>query len=354
MSIDNNPIVSILLISNGTISVLAQLIMLRFLLNKKTKSVIVIQVIALVATNCINSMCYCYLGMYNLLDMKYRKFNFTTPQFCMLTIPNYQIATISARQSPMIILCIAIVQLRNACFIKCSTKRPLLKTIILLCGICMLNICISGIVTYYSIHGSAGQRKISTKCVFNEVFPFEVILSDGATILLLNCLSVLFCISAVLIIRSKFSSYHVIREIQSIRQKAILKRLKITTSSQLLHSSFLVSCTVAEFLLRPSSSTIYYFWSISPLFTAVNTVIYTNQVVAVMDHIKEIYCNFEKWLNCLYNSLFHSFLLHQLRQRIFLISLTLLLPFKIKLFQTRENLINHNAKSMALFSFKQH
>ncbi|KRX44103.1 hypothetical protein T05_4530 [Trichinella murrelli] len=49
MSTSNNNIASILFISNGAISAIVQLIMLYFLLNKKTKSVIVILIIDMTA-----------------------------------------------------------------------------------------------------------------------------------------------------------------------------------------------------------------------------------------------------------------------------------------------------------------
>ncbi|KRY20401.1 hypothetical protein T12_16461, partial [Trichinella patagoniensis] len=318
MSTSNNNIASILFISNGAISAIVQLIMLYFLLNKKTKSVIVILIIelfllktfalivlALVATNCVNAISFCFIGIFNVVPLNQHGANFTTPQNCFLLKPYYVLETISTKQSPMIIFCIAVVQLKNACFIKCSIKKPLLKTINVLCGICLLNICLTGITTYYSIHGSGAQSQISSICFYNEMFPYKIILSDGIAVILLNSLSVLFGISAVLIIRSKFSSSDVIREIQSIRQKAILKRMKITTSSQLLHSCYLTSCIVVEHLSN-ASIVIMYFWTIYPFFTTINTVIYTNQVIAVMDQIKEICNNFKKWLNNLYNSLFHS------------------------------------------------
>ncbi|KRZ02244.1 hypothetical protein T11_15879, partial [Trichinella zimbabwensis] len=97
----------------------------------------------------------------------------------------------------------------NRSVVKCQ----LLMSIILLCGICLLNICLTGTTTYYSTRGNAGQRSISTVCVITEVFPFEIILIDSITILLLSSLSMLLCISAVLLIHSKFSSSDVIREI---------------------------------------------------------------------------------------------------------------------------------------------
>ncbi|XP_003381671.1 conserved hypothetical protein [Trichinella spiralis] len=305
MSTTSNNIASILFIFNGAISAIVQLIMLYFLLNKKTKSVIVILIIALVATNCVSAISFCFTGIFNVVPLNLHGANFTTSQNCLLLKPYYVLGTISTKQSPMIIFCISVVQLKNACFIKCSIKKPLLKTVSLLCGICLLNICLTGITTYYSIQGDGAQSQISSTCFYNEIYPYKIILSDGIAVALLNSLSVLFGISAVLIIRSKFSSSDVIREIQSIRQKAILKRMKITTSSQLLHSCYLTSCIAVENLLY-TSNVIMYFWTIYPFITTVNTVIYTNQVIAVMDHIKEICNNSKKWLNNLYNSLFHS------------------------------------------------
>ncbi|KRX62858.1 hypothetical protein T09_15352 [Trichinella sp. T9] len=305
MSISNNNIASILFLSNGAISAIVQLIMLYFLLKKKTKSVIVILIIALVATNCVNAISFCFIGIFNVVPLNQHGANFTAPQNCFYLKPYYMLEMISTKQSPMIIFCIAVVQLKNAYFIKCSIRKPLLKTISVLCGICLLNICLTEITTYYSILGSGAQSQISSICFYNGMVSYKIILTDGIAVVLLNSLSVLFGISTVLIIRSKFSSSHVIREIQSIRQKAVLKRMKITTSSQLLLSCYLTSCIVVEHLSN-ASIVIMCFWTVYPFFTIINTVIYTNQVIAVMDQIKEICNNSKKWLNNLYNSLFHS------------------------------------------------
>ncbi|KRZ02243.1 hypothetical protein T11_7534 [Trichinella zimbabwensis] len=298
-------IISALFICNGTISTLVSFIMLCFLLRKKKKNAIYVMVVALVATNCIHSISLCFAGIFNFVPLNRHVANFTTPQICLLSRSHYLIITASARQAPMFTFCIAVIQLRNACSVKCNTTNVTLKTIILTCGIFLLNICLCGASVFQIICCSFGERIISALCFYYDVLPPVMILSNFYIVLLLSILSFLLDISTVLIIRSKFSSSHAIREIQSIRQKAIIQKLKIISIAQLLYSCVLAICTFATNLSFSTYMVVICILSVYPYFSAGNTVIYANLVISVIDRLKEIHYNLKKWCNRLYNSLFH-------------------------------------------------
>ncbi|KRY42303.1 hypothetical protein T01_9939 [Trichinella spiralis] len=182
---------------------------------------------ALLATNCVTSMSFCFIGVFNVVPLNQYEANFTTPHSCLFLKPYYLLALTSLKQSPMISFCIAIVQVRNACSTKCSTKKPLLKTTILLCGICLLNICLTGTTT---------------------------------------TLSLLLYISTVLIIWSRISTSHVIHEIRFIRQK-------------LLNSGIFALCTFVVALSLSKPVTVPYFWCLLPPYKAGTSVLYTNQIL---------------------------------------------------------------------------
>ncbi|XP_003381808.1 hypothetical protein Tsp_07519 [Trichinella spiralis] len=192
----------------------------------------------------------------------------------------------------MLTLCIAVIQLRNVYFVKCNTTKVLLKSIILTCGISLLNICLCGISAFQTICCGFGDRKISAPCFYFDVLPPVVVSSNFYIMLLLGVLSFLLDISTVLIIRSKFSSLRGIREIQFIRQKAILQRLKIITIAHVLYSCVLAICTFVKNVHYSTDS-------------AGNTVIYTNLVISVTDDLNRTYYYFKESLNRLYNSLSH-------------------------------------------------
>ncbi|KRZ66726.1 hypothetical protein T10_12990 [Trichinella papuae] len=218
----------------------------------------------LLVFNCVNAICFCFIGIFNVVLLHQHEANFTTtPRMCLFSKPYYLLAMISMKQSPIIVFCIAIV------------------------------------------HGNTGQRKISEFCLFTDVIPPVLILCDTITVLLFNSLSLLLYISAVLIICSKISSSHVIREIQFMRQKAILQRLKIFTVAQLLHSGFFALCVFVDALSFSMPMAMLCFWCFFPFLKAGNAVLYANQVVSVTDQLTKIYYNFKKWLSSLHNSLFH-------------------------------------------------
>ncbi|KRZ87157.1 hypothetical protein T08_11874 [Trichinella sp. T8] len=298
-------IIPALLIYNGIISALLSLIMLRFILSKKKKNAIYILVVGLVVTNCVNAINLCFVGIFRLDALKQHEANFTTPRICLLSKPHYLIANAMSRQAAMLTFCIAVIQLQNACSVKCNTTKVLLESIILTCGIFLLNICLCGIYAFQIIFCGFGDRKISATCFYFDVLPPAVTSSNFYIILLLGVLSFLLGISTVLIIRSKFSSLHGIREIQFIRQKAILQRLKIINIAHLLHLCVLAIFTFVQNVHYSTDAIVIINWCIYPYFSAGNTVIYTNLVISVTDYLNRIYYNFKESLNKLYNSLSH-------------------------------------------------
>ncbi|KRX18839.1 hypothetical protein T07_40 [Trichinella nelsoni] len=298
-------IISAFFICNSTISALVSLIMLRFILSKKKKNVIYILVVGLVATNCANAISLCFVGIFHLDALNKHEANFTTPRICLLSKPQYLIATAASSQAAMFTLCIAVIQLRNVCSVKCNTTKVLLKSIILICGIFLLNICLCGIFAFQIVCCGFGDRKISASCFYFDVLPPVVASSNFYIMLLLSVLSFLFDTSTVLIIRSKFSSLHGIRERQFMRQKAILQRLKIITIAHILYSCVLAICTFVKDIHYSKNAFVFVIWCIYPYFSAGNTIIYTNLVISVTDNLNRIYYNFKELLNRLYNSLSH-------------------------------------------------
>ncbi|KRZ87474.1 hypothetical protein T08_1311 [Trichinella sp. T8] len=296
-----------LFIFNGTISTTVVFIMFCFILCKKKKDVFSVLVSALLATNCVNSISLCFIGIFNIVPFNQHEANFTTPHSCLFIKPYYLLAVTSTKQSPMISFCIAVVQVQNACSIRCSTKMPLLKTTIFLCGISLLNICLTGTTLYYGTGGNNWQRKVSEFCLFIDVISPELIFCDTIIILLFSTLSLLLYISTVLIIWSRISTSHVIHEIRLIRQKAILQRLKIFIIAQLLNSGTFALCSFVVTLSFSSPAAVPYFWCFLPLYKAGMSVFYTNQVISVIKQFTEIYYNLKKWLNSLRNALFHCF-----------------------------------------------
>ncbi|XP_003381814.1 hypothetical protein Tsp_07513 [Trichinella spiralis] len=224
-------------------------------------------------------MSFCFIGVFNVVPLNQYEANFTTPHSCLFLKPYYLLALTSLKQSPMISFCIAIVQVRNACSTKCSTKKPLLKTTILLCGICLLNICLTGTTTYYGTGGKNWQSKVSEFCLFIDVISPALILCDIIIILLFSTLSLLLYISTVLIIWSRISTSHVIHEIRFIRQKVILQRLKIFIIAQLLNSGIFALCTFVVALSLSKPVTVPYFWCLLPPYKAGTSVLYTNQIL---------------------------------------------------------------------------
>ncbi|KRY42317.1 hypothetical protein T01_348 [Trichinella spiralis] len=305
MNADYINIISVLLICNGTISALVSLIMLRFILSKKKTNAIYILVVGLVATNCVNAISLCFIGIFHFYPLNKNEANFTTPRICILSKPQYLIAIATSRQAAMLTLCIAVIQLRNVYFVKCNTTKVLLKSIILTCGISLLNICLCGISAFQTICCGFGDRKISAPCFYFDVLPPVVVSSNFYIMLLLGVLSFLLDISTVLIIRSKFSSLRGIREIQFIRQKAILQRLKIITIAHVLYSCVLAICTFVKNVHYSTDSLVIVILCIYPYFSAGNTVIYTNLVISVTDDLNRTYYYFKESLNRLYNSLSH-------------------------------------------------
>ncbi|KRX18884.1 hypothetical protein T07_7160 [Trichinella nelsoni] len=306
MNTVNNHIFT-LFIFNGTISTIVVFIMFCFILCKKKKDVLSMLVTALLATNCVISISFCFIGVFNVVPWNQHEANFTSPHSCLFLKPYYLLALTFAKQSPMISFCIAVVQVRNACSIKCSTKKPLLKTTILLCGICLLNICLTGTTMYYGKGGNNWQSKISELCLFTDVISPAFVLCDIIIILLFSALSLVLYISTVLIIWSRISTSHVIHEIRLLRQKVILRKLKIFIIAQLLNSGIFALCTfvVALSLSRPAA--VPYFWCLLPLYKAGTSVLYTNQIIPVIKQFTEIYYNLKKWLNSLRNAIFHCF-----------------------------------------------
>ncbi|KRY91546.1 hypothetical protein T4D_1037 [Trichinella pseudospiralis] len=298
----NNHIIFILFICIGTVSAIVEFILICFLLCNKKKGVIFILVVALVATNCIHAISFCFIGIANFVPLAKHETNFTISQICILSKPYFLFAIISAKQSPMISCSIAVVQLQNACSIKWERRKLLSKCLAYV--IFLLIICVDGSSIFYNLNGNFGKGKISTICSHREIVPHIAVLCDTITILLFSTLSMLLHISAVLIIRSKFSNSPAIRQIQSNRQKAILRRLKILVAAQLLHSCIFVFCTFVE-VLSFATPTMFYVWCFFPFFKAGNSIVYANIVIPVIHKFKELYYNLRKLLNNLYNSLFH-------------------------------------------------
>ncbi|KRX18812.1 hypothetical protein T07_9640 [Trichinella nelsoni] len=294
MDNDKNHIGFIFLICSGTISAIGQFILLCFLLYKKKKSIIFILIVALVATNCVNAISVCFIGIFNSFLFDQHGTNFTTPRCCILYKPYYLISIISSKQSPVITCAIGVIQLQHACSMKWERRKLLSKCLAYF--IFMLITCIFGVSTFYNMNVNLGIRRISTMCLHFEVFPRIEILWDTIIILLLNSLSMLLYILAVLIIRSKLSSSHAIREIQYIRQKAILRRFKIIVSAQLLYS-----CTYALSVFTDIQSfptlTAYYLWCFFPLLKAGNSIVYADIAIPVMDKFEELCHNLRKLLN---------------------------------------------------------
>ncbi|XP_003381807.1 hypothetical protein Tsp_07520 [Trichinella spiralis] len=302
MGNNNYHIIFIFLICSGAISAIGELILLYFLLCKKKKGIIFILVVALVATNCVNAISICLIGIFNSVLFDQHGSNFTTPRCCILFKPHYLIFVISSKQSPMITCAIGVIQLQNACFMKWERRKLLSKCLAYV--IFLLITCIFGGFTFYNINVNLGIRRISTMCLYFEVFPHAAILWDSIIILLLNSVSMLLYILAVLIIRSKLSSSHAIREIQYIRQKAILRRFKNIVSAQLLYSSIFVLCVYTDILSFPTH-TVYYLWCFFPFLKTGNSIVYADIVIPVMDKFKELCHNLRKVLNSGCNSLFH-------------------------------------------------
>ncbi|KRZ70795.1 hypothetical protein T10_12176 [Trichinella papuae] len=302
MEINNKDIIFILFILIGTISAIVEFILLCFLLRKKKKSVIFILVVTLVATNCINAISFCFIGIAHFVPLTKPEANCTTPQICILSKPYFLFSVISAKQSPMITCSIAVIQFQNACTLKWERRKLLSKCLAYV--MCLLIICVDGCSIFYNLNGNFGEGKISTISSYHEMFSHIAVLYDTIIILLFSIISMLLYISAVLIIRSKFSSTPAIRQIQSNRQKAILRRLKIIVAAQLLHSCIFVFCTFFE-ILSFSTPAMFYLWCFFPFFKAGNSIVYANILIPVIDKFKELYYNLRKLLNSLYNSLFH-------------------------------------------------
>ncbi|KRZ87146.1 hypothetical protein T08_8117 [Trichinella sp. T8] len=290
----NNNIVFILLICNSAISAIGQFILLYFLLWKKKKGIIFILVVALVATNCVNAISVCLTGIFNFVPFDQHGENTTTPLCCILSKPHYLVSVISAKQSPMITCFIGVIQLQNACSMKWERRKLLSKCLAYV--IFLLITCIFGGSTFYNINVNLGIRRISTMCLHFEVLSHIAILWDTIIILLLSSVSMLLYISAVLIIRSKLSSSHAIREIQCIRQKAILHRFKIIVSAQLLYSSTFALCVFTDILSLPAL-TVYYLWCFFPFLKVANSIVYADIVIPVIDKLEELYHNLRKLLN---------------------------------------------------------
>ncbi|KRY77884.1 hypothetical protein T4B_11776, partial [Trichinella pseudospiralis] len=216
-----------------------------------------------------------------------------------LSISNY------FRKTSTNVCILHILQLFNCnasmCSVKCSTTNVLLKTIIIACGIFLLNICFSGTSVFHIICCSFDERIISALCRYYDVYVscndfiqlFYNITFKHPIIFIghFNCIN--------------DSHSRTIREIQSIRQKTIMQKLKIITIAQLLYSCILVICTFATNLSFSTHMIVICSLSVYPHFSAKNTVIYTNFVISVIDHLKKINCNFKKWRNKLYKLLFY-------------------------------------------------
>ncbi|KRZ48386.1 hypothetical protein T02_9784 [Trichinella nativa] len=295
MDNDNNSIVFILLICSSAISAIGQFILLYFLLRSlKKKGIIFILVVGLVATNCVNAISVCLIGIFNSFPFDQHGENSTTPLCCIFSKPYYLVSVISAKQSPMITCSIGVIQLQNAFSMKWERRKLLSKYLAYV--IFLLITFIFGGSTFYNINVNLGIRRISTMCLYFEVFPRTALLWESIIILLLNSVSMLLYILAVLIICSKLSSSHAIQEIQYIRQKAILRRFKIIVSAQLLYSCTFAFCVFTDILSFPAL-TVYYLWCFFPFLKAANSIVYADIVIPVMDKLEELYHNLRKLLN---------------------------------------------------------